>query len=284
MKPYTQALFDLLHGGDQYLMCDLYTVTLASGQVLRYTSADFDVSSAGQLYVRGPLIERTSTKLVIGMEVDTCTLTISADETHALEGLPFVHAVAGGALDSAHIRIDRAFFSDWQQPVVGTVNLFAGRVSTVPKIVRNQAEIELRSHLELLDTKIPTAIYEASCSRVEYSPGCGASKAAMTVSGTASSTSGTTNYLQSSLTQPDGWFDLGALTFTSGRNAGLSRTVKSYGSGLFRFSLALPHAPQAGDQFTAYPGCPKTLDACRSKFGNNKFRGFPFVPPAETAQ
>lgn len=120
-------------------------------------------------------------------------------------------------------------------------------------------------------------------SRVEYSPGCGANREAMTVHAAATENSGTAHYLMSSLPQPDGWFDMGAMTFTSGRNAGLSRSVKSFGSGMFRFSLPLPFPPEAGDMFSVYPGCPKTAQACREKFNNDKFRGFPFIPPAETA-
>ena len=284
MKPYSQALFDLLHGQDTFVMADLYTITLADGQVLRYTSADIPVQAGGQLYTLGPLIERGNTRIVIGMEVDTNELTIHADDRYTLAGLPVVQAIAGGALDGAHVDIDRAFLSSWQQPAVGTVNIFSGRVSTIPSITRTSARVELRSHLELLDTKLPRVIYEAGCNRTEYSPGCGASKAAMTVSGSVTVTSGNGGYLQSGLSQPQGWFDMGALTFTGGPNAGQTRTVKSYGSGLFRFALRLPHPPQAGDTFTVYPGCPKTAAACRTKFNNIiHFRGYPYVPPAETA-
>ena len=72
--------------------------------------------------------------------------------------------------------------------------------------------------------------------------------------------------------------------FCGGANAGLTRTVKSYGSGLFRFALQLPHPPASGDTFTVYPGCPKTQAACKDKFSNLiHFRGYPYVPPAETA-
>lgn len=284
MKPYTQQLFDLLHGQDTFLMADLYTITLASGQVLRYSGGDMDISWDNNLFVRGPNIERGATRIVIGLEVDTNELTITAGDGHVLDGLPFVQAVAGGSLDGAHVDIDRAFFTSWQAPVMGTVNIFSGRVSTIPSVTRTTAQVELRSHLELLDTQMPAVVYEAACTRTEYTPGCGANKAAVTVSGSVSSTSGNGGYLQSGLTQPQGWFDMGALTFTSGPNAGLTRTVKTYGSGLFRFALRLPYPPQAGDTFTAYPGCPKTQAACKDKFDNLiHFRGYPYVPPAETA-
>lgn len=284
MKAYTQELFDLLHGGEQFHMADLYTFTLTSGEKLRYTSADVETVWGGNVYALGPLIERGSTRVVVGMEVDTNDITITAGDAHVLDGLPFVQAVAGGALDGAHVDIDRAFFRDWAQPVVGVVNIFSGRVSTVPQVTRTSAKLEVRSHLELLDTKLPRVVYEPSCNRTEYSAGCGANKAAMTVAGTVTQASGNGGYMQSGLLQPDGWFNLGAVTFTSGANAGLTRTVKSYGNGLFRFALQLPNPPQVGDAFTAYPGCPKTKEACQHKFNNIiHFRGYPFVPPAETA-
>ena len=285
MKQYTQELFDLLHGSDQLLMADLYTIKLVNGTVLRYTNADMELTWGGNRYTLGPLLERTSTRVVLGLEVDTVDLTLTAlGDGILLEGLPFIHAVAAGALDGASIDIDRAFLSDWRAPVVGTVNLFSGRVSTVPEIRRSSAKLELRSALELLDTKIPPVKYEAGCNRTEYSAGCGANKQAMTVAGSVTAASANGGYLQSGMKQAQGWFDMGGLTFTSGRNAGLTRTVKSYGNGLFRFALQLPYPPQAGDAFKVYPGCPKTKEACKDKFKNViHFRGYPFVPPAEMA-
>jgi len=46
----------------------------------------------------------------------------------------------------------------------------------------------------------------------------------------------------------------------------------------------LPFAPAFGDAFTVYAGCDRTLATCQGRFNNKaNFRGFPFVPPAETA-
>jgi hypothetical protein len=46
-----------------------------------------------------------------------------------------------------------------------------------------------------------------------------------------------------------------------------------------------PNAAAAGDAFTIYPGCDKTLDAngC-AKFANTaRFKGYPYVPDPQTA-
>jgi len=50
------------------------------------------------------------------------------------------------------------------------------------------------------------------------------------------------------------------------------------------FNSPLPFAPNAGDAFTAYPGCDKTQNTCTAKFNNlANFEGFPYVPAPETA-
>jgi hypothetical protein len=80
------------------------------------------------------------------------------------------------------------------------------------------------------------------------------------------------------------WFGLGTVTFTSGANSGVSRTVKEYSPGRISFSLPLPYAPGIGDTFTAYAGCDKQMRTCDGKFANlANFSGEPFVPAPEAA-
>jgi len=81
-----------------------------------------------------------------------------------------------------------------------------------------------------------------------------------------------------------GYFDLGTVTFTSGLNSGVSRTVKSAAPGVVNFSLPLPYPPATGDMFTIYPGCDKIQSTCGAKFNNlSHFSGCPYIPAAETA-
>jgi len=96
MKTHTPELIALLGSSTQFIMADLYTITLASGTVLRYTSADVDTSHAGQTFsARGPLIRRGQVRTVLGLEVDTLDITINAsttDSAHIIDGQPFIHA------------------------------------------------------------------------------------------------------------------------------------------------------------------------------------------------
>lgn len=66
-------------------------------------------------------------------------------------------------------------------------------------------------------------------------------------------------------------------------NAGLTRTVKEHKDGTLSFALRLPHPPRAGDVFKIYPGCDKRQSTCKDKFQNIvHFRGFPYIPSADT--
>jgi uncharacterized phage protein (TIGR02218 family) len=72
------------------------------------------------------------------------------------------------------------------------------------------------------------------------------------------------------------------VTFESGANVGVSRTVRqSTTSGLY-LARPLDYVPTAGDSFVVYKGCDKSMTTCQSRFNNlANFRGFPFVPPPE---
>ncbi len=292
MKTKTPELVALLNSSTQFVMADLFTLTLTSGTVLRYTAADVDIAVGGNTYsAHGPLIKRGRVRVVRGLEVDTLDLRVMAafdNAAHAIDGVPFVEAALKGALDGATVRLERAFLSSWALPPVGTVVLFSGRVSDVSGS-RTEVRVTVKSDLELLNIKQPRNLYQASCLHTVYDTGCGVNKAARTVTGNVTANNGTGQWLQSDRTEmtnamSGGWFDQGVITFTSGPNAGLKRTVKSYGAGQFMFALPLPNVPQVGDTFSVFPGCDKTQGTCSAKFNNlPRFRGYPYIPIAETA-
>ena len=282
MKTATRELIDLLHGSDEFLMADLFRITLSNGQILRHTNADMPVVWDGQTYEAHKLIiKRGATRVAVGLDVDSNTLEIAAEPDYRLEGLQWSEAALGGALDGARVVIERIFFSDWATPV-GAVVIFSGRVSDVSGS-RSAVKVDVKSDIELLNVSSPRNIYQAGCMRTLYDGGCKVNREKFTVNGrvTANSTTGTE--LACNLTQADGWFNQGVIKFTSGRNAGLSRTVKEHKGGRLSFALRLPFPPQSGDVFKIYPGCDKRQETCGRKFDNIvHFRGFPYIPAADT--
>ena len=282
MKTATRELIDLLHGSDEFLMADLFRITLSNGQILRHTNADMPVVWDGQTYEAHKLIiKRGATRVAVGLDVDSNTLEIAAEPDYRLEGLQWSEAALGGALDGARVVIERIFFSDWATPV-GAVVIFSGRVSDVSGS-RSAVKVDVKSDIELLNVSSPRNIYQAGCMRTLYDGGCKVNREKFTVNGRVTANSATGTELACNLTQADGWFNQGVIKFTSGRNAGLSRTVKEHKNGRLSFALRLPFPPQSGDVFKIYPGCDKRQETCGGKFNNIvHFRGFPYIPAADT--
>lgn len=282
MKTATRELIDLLHGSDEFLMADLFRITLSNGQILRHTNADMPVVWDGQTYEAHKLIiKRGATRVAVGLDVDSNTLEIAAEPDYRLEGLQWSEAALGGALDGARVVIERMFFSDWTTPV-GAVVIFSGRVSDVSGS-RSAVKVDVKSDIELLNVSSPRNIYQAGCMRTLYDGGCKVNREKFTVNGRVTANSATGTELACNLTQADGWFNQGVIKFTSGRNAGLSRTVKEHKGGRLSFALRLPFPPQSGDVFKIYPGCDKRQETCGKKFDNIvHFRGFPYIPAADT--
>ena len=282
MKTATRELIDLLHGSDEFLMADLFRITLSNGQILRHTNADMPVVWDGQTYEAHKLIiKRGATRVAVGLDVDSNTLEIAAEPDYRLEGLQWSEAALGGALDGARVVIERIFFSDWATPV-GAVVIFSGRVSDVSGS-RSAVKVDVKSDIELLNVSSPRNIYQAGCMRTLYDGGCKVNREKFTVNGRVTANSATGTELACNLTQADGWFNQGVIKFTSGRNAGLSRMVKEHKNGRLSFALRLPFPPQSGDVFKIYPGCDKRQETCGKKFDNIvHFRGFPYIPAADT--
>lgn len=286
MKTATAALISLLADNREYRMSELLTITTVGGEILRYSSGDQRVTWGGNDYlITGPIFKRGAIRTVRGLAVDTMDLTIqTTDPTHLLNGMPFIKAAASGALDGATVKVERAFFSAWDAPVVGTLVLFLGRVSSLGDISRYSVEVNVASDLELLNVRVPRNVYTPNCSLNVYSSPCGVNKASFTVTGTVEDVLASRVKFDSGLTQAAEYFDLGVLTFTSGANAGLSRTVKNYAAGgIFEFALPWTFNLAVGDTFSVYPGCDKTKATCTSRFSNViRFRGFPYIPAPET--
>ncbi len=279
MKSASPELIALL-ASNEYRLADLYTITLSSGTVLRYTSADVPIVYAGNTFVAVP-IARSRTRTVIGVEVDTMDISVHPTAAMLVNGNPFLQSVYSGAFDGAIVKLERAFMAAWGNTTPGVLHQFEGSVSDTD-LDGITARIKVRSLLELLNIKMPRNVYQATCCNSLYDTACGASRAAYAVNGTA--TGGSILNVTSGLGQASGHFDQGVIKFNSGANAGVSRTVKSFAGGEFALSVPLALPVASGDTFTAWPGCDKTLATCTAKFSNaSKYRGFPWIPVPETA-
>ncbi len=294
MKPASPALIALL-GSRQFNYAGLYQFALIGGGSLYYTSGDTDILFGGNLYTAGgstgPYFDTTDNKAKahwkVGVEVDTLSFDVLPGAA-TVNGQPLLSAIRQGVFDGAELTFSHAYWplQAYQTPVVPTdaVVMFTGRVAEVDW-GRSIATFNVSSHLELLNQNMPRNLYQSGCVNTLFDASCSLIKSSFGVNGTAL-TGGTASQINATLAQATGYFDLGSITFTSGANSGISRTVKSYfnGSpGTISLISPFPTAPANGDTFTIYPGCDKTSATCSAKFSNLvNFRGFPFIPSNET--
>lgn len=284
-RSITPELSALLRDNNRLQVADLYTITLSGGQVLRWTNIDQAVVIGADTWVIGPGLSRQLLELTSGVEAQAMNFTVTADASQTINGQAMVPFLLNGGLDGAEIVLEKAFRAALgAAPWVGKMEQFFGRVSDVESAGRLQVRVTVRSVLELFNLPLPPTVYQPQCRNTLYGPNCGVSRAIYEVTRLATApTSGVRLTFGHDLTQPAGWFDLGAVTFLTGANAGIKRTVRSHTATQITVMQPWPAPVAAGDAFVISPGCDLTLETCKNKFSNEpQFRGFPFIPPPET--
>lgn len=271
--------FAILLATRQFVMADLFTITLGrTGQTLNYTSLDRPLWYQGTYFDAFSLqISGLQFKKSVGLVVDEQSITISATRDMLVNGRPWFGEIANGLLDNAEIRRLRVFAADWHSPIVGSVILFDGIVSTIDSLTATQCQLKVKSYLSLLNQPMPRNSWQSSCLHTLFDAGCGLSRAAYQLTGSVESGSTVSTINWSGATP--GYYWQGTVQFISGPNTGLTRTIKlSTGSQLL-FHLPLPEAPLSGDAFYAWPGCDKTFSTCQSRFKNTAHnRSYPYIP------
>jgi len=283
MKAATPKLIALLSGADQFVMADLYTITLAGGSVLRYSAAPTALSANGFTFALGPKFERSKTKVVIGTQVDEVEVRIYTEPTDLIGGVPFLQAAWQGQLDGALLQLERAFMPSYGDTSPGTVVLFSGRISDI-ECTRTGVDLKCRSHLELLNIQMPRRLWQASCTHAFGDAMCQFDRSSMQAVFPAGPGSTQAQIATSVTPSPPSLYIQGSLIGVTGANAGSSRSVANMSRDWIYVKLAFLSPISPGDQFQLLPGCDRTLSTCTNVFNNAiHFGGFPNIPTPETA-
>lgn len=286
----------LLHGSRSAAFSDLVTITLADATVVRWTTAGWDLSYGGNTYTAGgtgtvPLIGRGTIREAVGLEVSTLELKLRCGTTAQIGGRSIQSAAHLGLLDDARVTVQRAYHSGPSTVVVGVVQRFSGVVSDF-EVDSHEVRLRVQSDLYKLDEVLPRHLIREKCSWALFDAGCGLSRATWTDTGTVmtAASAGATVLELNDLTEATGFYNGGAITFTSGANDGVSRTIQIYQRlpdppdyyGYIILTAGLPFATAPTDAFEIIPGCDKAWATCDTKFSNTtRIRAFPFVPPPD---
>jgi uncharacterized phage protein (TIGR02218 family) len=283
MKAASPALIALLSGGDQFIMADLYTITLVGGAVLRYSAAPTALSANGYLFALGPKFERLKTKVVIGTQVDELEVLVYPEPTALIGGVPILEGAWQGQLDGALLQLERAFMPSYGDTSPGTVVLFAGRISDID-CTRTGIDLKCRSHLELLNIQMPRRLWQSSCTHVFGDAMCQFNRSQLQATFAAGTGSTQTQIATSLNPIPPNLYIQGTIIGVSGANGGSSRSVANMASGWVYVKLAFLSPVLPGDEFQLLPGCDRTIATCTNVFNNAiHFGGFPYIPTPETA-
>lgn len=89
-------------------------------------------------------------------------------------------------------------------------------------------------------------------------------------------------FVDSTISESDEYYQGGKLTWTSGDNSGISSEIKNYtaSSNLINLWRIMPNPIKQGDEYVMTPGCDKTRNDHENKFGLNveSFGGQPDLP------
>lgn len=294
MRPALPALVDFLATRQPWWSADLFTVVLLDGTTLRYTSFDQDISFGGYTWTSpplGPNITRSNWKMTNTTDVPDMTVIISSAGLD-YNGQNFKLLAHQGFFDGASMMLERAVMPTPGDVSLGLTNLFEGKVSSI-EIDGIKITLTIKALSTILQTYMPRNIYTTGCSWALYGSGCTLSRAAHTATNTAAAGSSSTSiktagpWVLPDLTNPAiAGMILGTINITSGFGTGQSRTIlggtTSISGGQINIGYPLYRLPSAGDTLTLYLGCNKTQERCTELNNIQHYRGFDFIPPAET--
>jgi uncharacterized phage protein (TIGR02218 family) len=274
------ALAALLNSAAPINKADVYVITLSNGTVLRWSGSDIQLTFGGSTYVLGPGITRSRVRFVVGVEVSTLEIKLLDILGTQISGKPLIPFIASRGFYGAQVRLIKVFWGVGAAGPVGALDWFTGRVADAD-LDRYEARLSVKSGLELLDTMVPREVYQPGCLNTLYDSACGVPRTLFFGAATGASDARRITF-NHNIAQPAGTFDRGTVTFTSGPNAGVSRTVRTQ-AGQITVLSPWPFAVASGHAFNVTRGCDKTLSTCTNKFNNRiNFRGHPFIPVPET--
>ncbi len=171
---------------------------------------------------------------------------------------------------------------------LGAVTVFGGKIAGID-LDGITAAIAAKGKTNDLDQYAPRNIYQVGCNHAFCDAGCALSRASFTTPFTVG-LSPTTTFIPwngTPPTNPQGWQN-GTIVFTSGAAAGARRTIAKADSSGATLVYPLYVTPAHADTFTGLQGCDKSFDSgsgqsCTDYSNTQHYRGFPYVPPPNSA-
>lgn len=125
----------------------------------------------------------------------------------------------------------------------------------------------------VLRRALPPHTFQGQCNWALFGTGCGLDRNAYRTTATLTAVSGFTISAAEFDAQPDGYFRAGWVELASGEKRWVTAHVGAVLTLLTPFRSLV-----VGETVYAFPGCDRTIDACKAFSNLHRFLGFPFVP------
>lgn len=264
---------------------DLFTFTLQDGvTVYRWTSWDTDLTVGGNLFQsKAPWLKRSSWNLVNTMEVPKLKIFLLALNDSFAGGVSIKGQLKEGLFDGAAMLYELLYMITPGDSSLGTLEIFRGVTSEI-EVTGLKSTITCKGKNNLLDQYMPRNVYQLPCNHAFCDPGCTLLRASFTFPFTLGGTPTRLFLPWAAAPGSEARFQSGSVEITSGPASGSWRTIVSADSSGLTLAYPLSSTPLAGDTFTAFQGCDKTVATCDGTYANlQHYRGFPFIPPPDTA-
>lgn len=260
----------------------LWRITRRDGVVLTFTSHDEDF-----VWVDGRTYKACNS---LNPSASESASTLGSVGNIELEGIISHDDISeedlyGGLYDDAFVEV---WLVSWNDPTDTVRRLAAGWTGELDQGEGN-FKLEVVGPGARLDQQALVQPYTPGCRRIFGSPqgqlppgGCGVDIEARKAQGVVSSamTRGGFTADVDEPSQESQWTN-GKVTWTSGRNDGLTQEVKTvdFASGAIVLWVPTAYLPEYGDTFDLFPGCDKAKEGGCTLYDNIiNFGGFPDVP------
>lgn len=292
---FSESDIHALLASGSFMFADCFTIIPVSGDPLRYTNYQQDVTVI-PVFSDPPVYQTYFSKKLnidglrmvssIGIQVDEQDINLSFPvEPLAFQNrMSWPQAILYGILDGATVRRDRYIRANPTTPWVGGWTMFKGLVSSINSVGRSSAVLRVKSNLVLLDVQMPRDYYEPNCKNTWGDANCGINQVDFMTLGEVGP--GPTRTVIPWSGSDEG-YSLGKIHISSGDDTIRVRTISKATATHLYLSYPLDFDPVETQLFEAYLGCNRTAARCQFFHGptnwRNRFKGFPFVPIAETA-
>ncbi|MCJ2126541.1 DUF2163 domain-containing protein [Methylobacterium sp. J-077] len=268
MRDIPSAFAAHLAGGVTTL-CRCWSLRRRDGVALGFTDHDRDLTLAGLIHAARTGLEAAEAASESGFAVS------GGDVAGALSALGLTEAdIAGGLYDGAAVE---TWLVDWSNPETRLL-LDVGTIGEVRR--EGDAFVaELRGLAHRLGAERGRT-FRATCGADLGDARCRVDLAGWRTTGlVAGLPEPATLAVTLAGGFPDGLFTGGALTWSTGANAGLAADVRLQLGTLLELWVPPPRPVAPGDAFSLTAGCDKRLATCRDRFANAvNFQGFPHMP------